>query len=54
MVAECYETGAYYFHRSGTYGCWQEDFTKSEVIFDKYHPGLTFRSSHELNYFLDE
>jgi hypothetical protein len=53
MVAECYETGAYYFHKSSTYGFWREDFTKSEAIFHKYHPGLPFRSPHELSHFLD-
>ena len=54
MVAEGYETGAYYFHKSGTYGSWQENFTKSEPIFHKYHPGLPFRSPHELSHFLDD
>jgi hypothetical protein len=54
MVAECYKTGAYYFHKSGVHGSWKEDFTKSELIFNKYHPGLKFRSPHELNHFLDD
>ena len=54
MVAECYETGAYYFYKSGIHGSWQEDFTKSEVIFNKYHPGLKFRSPHELDHFCDD
>jgi hypothetical protein len=54
MVAECYETGAYYFHKSSTYGSWREDFTKSEPIFHKYHPGLPFRSPHELSHFLND
>jgi hypothetical protein len=54
MVAECYKTGAYHFQQSSIGGYWKEDFTKSELIFDKYHPGLTFRSPHELNHFLDD
>jgi hypothetical protein len=53
MVAECYETGAYYFHKSSTYGSWREDFSKSEPIFHKYHPSLPFRSPHESSHFLD-
>jgi hypothetical protein len=52
MVAECYETGAYYFHKSSAQGSWKEDFSKSELIFYKYHPGLPFRSPHELSHFL--
>jgi hypothetical protein len=54
MVAECYETGAYYFHKPSTYGSWREDFSKSEPIFHKYHPGLPFRSPHESSHFLDD
>lgn len=54
MVAECYKTGAYYFRKSGVDGYWQEDFTKSEPIFHKYHPDLKFRSPHELEHFLDD
>jgi hypothetical protein len=52
MVAECYETGAYYFHRPSSYGYWKEDFSKSEPIFRKYHTGLKFRSPHEPTHFL--
>jgi hypothetical protein len=54
MVSECYETGAYYFYKPSTYGSWREDFSKSEPIFYKYHPGLPFRSPHELSHFLDD
>jgi hypothetical protein len=54
MVAECYETGAYYFQKSSIYGSWREDFIKSEPIFHKYHAGLPFRSPHELSHFLDD
>jgi hypothetical protein len=55
MVAECYKTGAYYFYESADiHGYWRENFTKSELIFNKYHPGLKFRSPHELSHFLDD
>ena len=53
MVAECYSTGAYSYKRYGASGSWEEDFSKSEPIFHKYHPGLKFRSPHELDHFLD-
>lgn len=48
MVADCYETGSYQYHKSTG---WQEDLKKSEPIFYKYHPGLPFRSPHELSHF---
>jgi hypothetical protein len=51
MVAECYKTGAYYYHRSVRGGTWKEDFSKSEPIFYKYHPNLPFRSPHKLAHF---
>jgi hypothetical protein len=52
MVAECYTTGAYYYGEIGMYDAtWREDFSKSEPIFHKYHPGLPFRSPRELEHF---
>jgi hypothetical protein len=50
MVADCYENRAYYYRESIG---WQEDFTKSKIIFNKYHPGLLFRSPRQLEHFLD-
>jgi hypothetical protein len=55
MVSECYATDAYYFYKySSSSGSWKEDFSKSQVIFQKHHPGLPFRSPHEIEHFLDD
>jgi hypothetical protein len=51
MIAECYETGAYYYDKSNAFATWKEDLNRSEVIFRKYHPGLPFRSPNELDHF---
>jgi hypothetical protein len=52
MVAECYETNAYYYDQSESWMAdWREDFSKSEVIFHKYNPGLKFRSPNKLEHF---
>jgi hypothetical protein len=54
MMAECYETGAYYCDKSDVFNTWKEDLSKSEVIFHKYHPDLPFRSPNELDDFFME
>lgn len=40
MIAECYETGAYYVNSEGYL---EEDESKSELIFRKYNPGIEKR-----------
>jgi hypothetical protein len=49
MVAECYRTGAYYLD-----SYWKEDLRKSELIFNKFHKGLKFRSPNEFTHFFEE
>jgi hypothetical protein len=52
MVAECYDTDAYYYDRSKSWEAqWREELSKSEAIFYKYNPGLTFRSPNEPGHF---
>jgi hypothetical protein len=43
-IAQCYETGAYYVKHGTRLKYLQEDKTKSELIFSKYHPDLPFHS----------
>jgi hypothetical protein len=43
-IAECYEAGAYYVKQGTRLKFLQEDKTKSEPIFSKYHPHLSFHS----------